>query len=368
MKMSSIILLCFIYTSLHAQLDNKALADSLGKKGIEFMDIGQFEASIAILNKAKALDPDNQTYDYEIGLAYYMQENYKEALKIFKKLTQRADNEPLYFKMLGNTYDLSGNRKKAKDTYKEGLKKYPDYGPLYLELGLVNMMDKQYTAALFTWETGILRDPSHASNYYWAARMTAQSTEKIWALLYGEIFLNLEPGTRRSQEISALLYETYQNVYKAETDTSGNFKLTERGFTIRMDDALLNKIEKGEQFHLLPFEGVYAMAFSTAAPLFLQKNIKLAGIYEARKIFLDQWFNENNQTYPNTLFDFQKTLKDKDFFDCYTYWLFSHGSEEEFNTFYENNKSKFEHFVNWINENPIVLENGKFCRLHYINQ
>src|SRR6056297_1495073 len=204
MSMNKLVLIAalslFFISNLVGQDTRERQADSLATIAMQLMDEGEIDRSIELLNQSKELF-NKWLYDYEIGLALYMNEEYDDAQKIFKKVLRRDGSDPVQYKMLGNTYSVQGDREKAIKTYQKGLKKYPDAGGLYLELGIVERAKENYNKALFYWEKGIEADPFHASNYYWASKYFSATKGKVWSLLYGEIFLNLEFNTARSQEI-----------------------------------------------------------------------------------------------------------------------------------------------------------------------
>src|SRR5215218_336700 len=99
--------------------------------------------------------------------------------------------------------------------YRKGLKKFPESGPLYNDLGELQWSQQDYDA-IKQWEKGIETDPSYSKNYYNAARFYFMSTDKVWSILYGEIFLNMEPMSARAPEIKQLLMDSYKKLF---TDT-----------------------------------------------------------------------------------------------------------------------------------------------------
>jgi len=355
---------------LTAQQTAEAQADSLMRIAIRLMDGGQSDSAIWYLGQAKALYPEKLTYEYETGLALYMKEDYQAALTIFNKLCKHKAAEDLYFKMLGNTYDLLGQREKARKAYQRGLKKFPDSGPLYLEMGVIEMLDKRYDQALDYWEKGIAVDPTHASNYYWAAKLYAGSDEKVWALIYAELFLNLEFNTKRSREISKLLYDTYGQVYEPTSDSTGVTHLTQKGMMLVLDDLqkALKQAKKGTKVQLLPFEGAYAMTFSLAAVPFYQDTVSLERLHQLRSRFIELWYDEEkpySQAYTHALFDYHRSMMAQGFFDCYNYLLLHQGDLETFQAFYEKNEARFEGFLQWYNTHDIDFDSAPSCRLHY---
>ncbi len=142
----------------------------------------------------------------------------------------------LYYELVGDCYDDMGKSDKSIDTYSDGLKKFPASGRLHLEIGIALMRKEKYNDALFHFEKGIEVNPEFPSNYYWASRIfCSYSTEKVWGMIYGEIFLNLERTTDRSKEISKLLYDTYKSQITFKGDSSVHYSFTEQN-TITIKD------------------------------------------------------------------------------------------------------------------------------------
>jgi len=364
------VLLCFVFLSnLSGQSAREKEADSLAVIAMKLMDEGEIDRSIELLNEAKELF-NKWLYDYEIGLALYMKEDFSGAQKLFKRVVRRDGTDPLQYKMLGNTYSVQGNRNKARKTYHQGLKKFPNAGSLYLELGIVERAEENHNKALHFWEKGIAADPYHASNYYWAAKYFSITVEPVWALLYGEIFLNLEFNTARTQEISALLFDVYNDVYEFESDTSGSFHLTESGhqISLTMDqlEEALEAPELLEKLMKLPFEGVYSLAMSPGMLHYSSTGITLEGLHNLRTGFIDFWmFQENNQQedYPFVLFPFHAKMMEQGLFVYYNYFLLREGNMEEFEAFFNENEFGFQRFFEWYNQNHLPFEDHLHSRL-----
>lgn len=332
---------------------NEEKALELGQRAIRLMDDGELDESINLLEQAQTLDPNRMDYPYEMAYAYYKKKDYSKSIALLNTITEHKDVTDFVYQLLGNSYDLIGKPELALESYKKGMTKFPNSGKFHLESGSIKFHNKEYNEAIAFWEDGIKANPNYASNYYRLSKVFSLTQERIWTLLYGEYFILLEPNTERTEEISKLLYENYQESYEVENDSTGEFHLTEKGFQIIINDKKdLRKIKKG----ILPFEGTFATAFAFSAINF-QHDINLASIYMARNNFLDFWFNEKkfNKDYPNKLIDYQLKIKKNGFFETYTFWLLSMGNPTEFQEWYLKNEKNFNDFVNWFNENRIYI-------------
>jgi len=231
-----ILILSFGFSSISQTKENKNKAYEIALEAIKIMDQGKLDESIKMLEKAIKLDSKNYNYPYEIGYAYYLKKDYKNAIRTLKEVIKYKDNNDQCFTLLGNIYDIDNQQKKAIKTYKKGLDKFPESGRLYFELGNVQEVLKKYDNAVDSWEKGISVLPSYPSNYHTASIYYCKySTEKIWGLLYGELFINIERGSKKTEEISKLLFDTYKSSIniKSKTESDVHFsKTTQIGFSI----------------------------------------------------------------------------------------------------------------------------------------
>lgn len=351
-------LILVLSNNAFAQTD-KEKALELGLNAIKLMDQGNLDMSINLLEKAQKLDPERMDYPYELAYAYYKKKEYPKSIEILNTITAHKDVSDVVFQLLGNAYDLTGNSEVALSTYKRGMVKFPNSGKFHLESGNIKYQNEEYNEAIAFWEEGIKANPNYSSNYYRLSQVFALTEERTWSLLYGELFILLEPNTPRTEEISKLLYNSYQESYKVKTDSTGEFHLTEKGFQIVIKDKKdIKKIKKGGG---LPFEGTFATAFAFSAINF-QKDINISSIYEARKNFLEFWFKEKklHKNYPNKLLDHQSKIEENGFFKIYTYWILSQGSPEEYQEWYIENEQVFSDFANWFNINRISIQEKDF--------
>ena len=360
-KIKTIGLLLLIMTGqiLYGQTTNEEKALAKGLEAVKLIDAGRLDESVKLLKEAQKLDPKRIDYPYELALVQYMRKDYKGAIKILEKNVGHKDVIGRVFQLLGNSYSMQGNSAKAFEIYDKGLKKFPKSGMLYLEKGNVHWGKQEYDKALSYYEKGIEIDPKFPSNYYRAARIFCNSTEEVWGMIYGEIFMNLERNSIRTAEISKLLYDTYKSEIKFTSDTSFSVSFSKNA-TINISDlADPSKMR-------LPFGvGVYepTLMFSILG----EKAINMGTLNNIRCAFIDNYFNNgHDKTYPNILFNYQKRVKEAGHIEAYNHWILMKGNEDEFSKWHSENEDKWENFVNWFTENGLkVDENNKFFRGQY---
>ncbi|MBL4755068.1 MAG: tetratricopeptide repeat protein [Flavobacteriales bacterium] len=360
-KIFTIILFACFGLNLFGQTeDNKVQAYEIAMEAIKIMDNGEIDKSIKLLKKAKKLDAGNYNYPYEIGYAYFMQKDYENAIKTLTEVIDYKENSDQCFTLLGNIYDIDKQPEKAIEIYKIGLEKFPNSGRLYYELGNVTEVLKNYEAALESWETGISVSPAYPSNYHTASIYYCKySTEKIWGVIYGELFINIERGSKKTEQMSKLLFDTYQSsiTIKSKTEAGVSFS---KSMQIVVP-------KEGEEMKL-PFSMHYEMTMLLGVTSELEEEeLGIKALNNIRTSFIDNWYtNKRDIDYPNIVFDWHKKLIELGYFESYNYWLFMKGNGEEFDQWYVENKEKFDQFVEWFSGHPMKIdEQSNFNRLQY---
>ena len=348
LKLLALVMFIIIGHTGYGQTD-KEKAFEKGRTAIQLMDNGKVDESIKLFEEAQKLDPDRFDYPYEIAYAHYLKEDYKGAIKILEKLIDHKDVSDRLYQMLGNCYDYIGKPEKAFEVYEAGLKIFPKSGILYLEKGNVLWNKKEYEKALPYYEKGIEIDPKFPSNYYRAARLYCNSSEKVWGLIYGEIFMNIERNSKRTEEISKLLFDTYKSAITIFGD-SAKYDFCE--ITINADDI------SGKEKLKFPFCMVFGQDFIMSA--LNTKKIDLNSLDTIRTEFVKNYFNmKHNKTHPNVLFDYQKLISDNGHSEAYNHWILMKGDEDAFTTWYNSNKDKWKAFTDWFSNNGLELNEDK---------
>jgi len=359
MKKTMRIILLFLFVTagqlVYGQT-NKEKALEIGKQAIKLEDNGEYEKAIKLFEEAQKIDPDKIDYPYEIAFSYYQLKEYQKVIDLVEKLTEYKDAEDVVYELLGNAYDNLGKADKAIETYEVGMKKFPFSGRLYLEMGL---MQKDNNKKLGYFEKGIEVAPKFASNYYWAAKIYCSTTEEVWGMLYGEIFMNLERNSVRTSEISKLLYNTYKSEIKFTDTNTISVSFSKYSTINTLDVSNTGKLK-------LPFgTAVYEMTLMMS--MISTKSININSLDSIRSNFVDNYImREFDKTYPNILFSYQKLLKDAGYFESYNHWILMKGDEEGFSKWLSTNKEKWDNFKQWFSNNGIKINNSnKFFREQY---
>ncbi|HMO31494.1 MAG TPA: hypothetical protein PKE07_00715 [Lacibacter sp.] len=286
--------LAFLFAALLSQAQEPD-APQLYETARQFMRTGDWSNAVLLLNKALARDPGNAVYQKELALTYYYQRDFAKAKETIRPLIDREDADVQVFQIAGNIYKALEELKECDRMYKKGLKKHPASGPLYAEYGELLWMQKDNNCIL-QWEQGIQNDPNFAGNYYFAARFHYFTADKIWPLLYGEIFVNMESYTSRTAEMKTLLLEAYKKLYTP--DPKGKPARTRNEFT----------------------EAVQAVLNQNNAVV--QSGITTDNLVMLRTRFILDWQKEYAARFPFRLFEHQRQLLQEGLFDAYNQWIF----------------------------------------------
>lgn len=270
-----------------------------------FMRSGDWDNAILVLNRALLQDPKNLDLQKDLALSYYYKKDYAHALDQVKPMLDRDDADEAVFQIGGNVYKALEEVKEADKMYKKGLKKFPNSGPLYSEYGELLWEKKDYDA-IKLWEKGIEVAPSYAGNYYNAAVYYYYTKDKIWTILYGEIFVNMEYLTERATEMKKLLLKAYK----------------EKLFTDATDAKTQSKNSA--------FANAVLQTFNKQASL-VNKGINTETLNMIRTRFILDWYKDYASKFPFKLFDYQQQLIKGGMFEAYNQWLF--GSVENLPAF-----------------------------------
>ena len=318
-----------------AQPDN---VETMQANARTFMQSGDYTNAILILQKALEKEPKNLALEKDLAMSYYLKRDYKQALTEVEKLIDRDDADVVSYQIAGNVYKALEEVKDCEKMYKKALKKFPNSGPLYSEYGELLFSAKDYSA-IDKWEKGIDVDPAYSGNYYNAALYYFYTKDKVWSLIYGEIFVNMESLSPRGAAMKQQLLEAYK----------------EKLFT-KIDD----KENEADN-------GVFAKAFlSTMEKLsgLASKGITVESLSMIRTRFILDWFANYAEKYPFKLFDYQKQLLSQGMFDAYNQWLF--GTTENlaaYDNWTKTHSEEYNKFHNFQKNSIFRMPKGQHYRV-----
>jgi len=260
-----------------------------------FMQQADYANAVLVLNRAVQLEPGNIDIIKDLSLAYYLQKDNAKALEIIKPVIDGNDADDQSFQIAGNIYQQLSMVKESEKLYRKGIKKFPESGAMYNELGEILLAQQDYSA-IKLWEKGIEVDPGFSKNYYNACKYYFLTTNKVWSILYGEIFVNIEPIGNRTPEIKGIILEGYKKLFADAdiTKTNGEAGKFETSFL-----QLMNK----------------------------QSNLASLGINPEsltmiRTRFILDWYSSGVERPAFKLFELQRQLLQEGMFNAYNQWIF----------------------------------------------
>jgi tetratricopeptide (TPR) repeat protein len=287
--LAAFIVLC---TAAAAAQDAKQLHETAR----QFMLQRDYNNAILVLNRAVKLDSKSLEIAKDLGLNYYFAGDYNKALEIYKPLLDREDADDQCFQIAGDIYLALENPKECEKVYKKGLKKISTSGPLYNAYGELLWAQGDYSA-IKQWEKGIETDPGFSRNYYNASKYYYFTTDKVWSIIYGEIFINIEPSGAASPEIKNILFEGYKKLFT---------------------DADLTKYSDGKNAFVTAF-----LQTMNKQTLLASGGINTESLVMIRSRFILDWFNDYGSKYAFRLFDYQRQLLQDGLFEAYNHWIFT---------------------------------------------
>jgi len=288
-----------------AQQEDVATLHENAKK---FMKQGDFANASLILVRAMERDQKNIGVAKDLALSFYMLGDNAKALSAIKSFLDKDNVDEQTYQIAGMIYKRTGDNKEAEKLYKKAIKNFPQSGPLYNDYGELLWNMKDYSS-INQWEKGIKSDPSFPGNYYNAAKYYYLSQDKIWGLIYGEIFINIESHSARTAEIKNILLDGYKKLFSEPdllADTKGKNK----------------------------FEIAYLTCMNKQNSIVV-RGIGPESLTMIRTRFLLNWDRNFAAKFPFVLFDIHKQLLENGLFEAYNQWIF--GTAQ--------NLSAFQHWI-----------------------
>ncbi|HNP21011.1 MAG TPA: hypothetical protein PKM63_01750 [Panacibacter sp.] len=294
--LKQIIIISTLFLLANASIAQSQDVNALHETARSFMRQGDFENAQLVLDKALTIAPDNLDLLKDQAFVDYLKRDFSGSIEVGKKITARPDADVQSFQILGLAYKAIAMDKERDKMYKDALKKFPSSGVLYSEYGELLSSAGNAAAAIKEWEKGIETDANYSGNYYYASKYYAVKGNAIWGLLYGEIFINIESLSKRTEEIKTLIYTGYQKLF---TDLSALDAARKTG---------------------TPFEKNVADNFQKLSSIMYQ-GVTPESLTAFRARFVLNWYNSEGKKYPFRLFEHYRQLLQDGYFESYNQWL-----------------------------------------------
>lgn len=334
MKQLSIAIFCCLFAA--GSIAQTQTTAQLHETARSFMKQGDYANAILVLNRARQQEPNNIPVVKDLAMSYYYQNDNAKAVETINTIIEKDEIDDQTYQIAGMIYRRDGLTKDSEKMYRKALKKFPESGPLYNELGELLWDQKNYDA-IKQWEKGIETDPSYSKNYYNAAKYYYLSTDKIWGLLYGEIFINMEPLSNKTPEMKQMLLNGYKKLF---ADANVEKSITDKTPFVK---AIAKEINDQS--------GVAASGINTETLTMIRTR------------FILNWFANPDQKFKYRLFSYQQQLLREGLFDAYNQWIF--GSAQNLSA-YQNwvntNNKTYEEFLNFQKGRIFKVPAGEYYK------
>ena len=188
------------------------------------------------------------------------------------------------------------------------------------------------------------------------------TSEKVWSIVYAEIYFNLDPSSDTSKLFSRRIADLLQNSMTKGPEADGKFSiaisLTKTVETPAGDPSLWQS----------PFENNFEISFLIAVSTD-SKNcfpFSLASLAKARNTQLEIWIEKElpKNEYINHLL----SVKAAGHFEAYNYLLFSGAFSEEFGKWKSSHTGLIEKYQKWVAQNPFTIKSNNFHRFHTVKR
>ena len=200
-------------------------------------------------------------------------------------------------------------------------------------------------------EEGALRDYARPENYELLATSFANTTERVWAVIYGEVFCNLSSDPDRAKRMGAVVFQTYEK------------SLSSKGGNLSVDLTENAQISQKQA----PFESQFEMSFLMGA-LPLASDLGSLSIQKLTKIRENQLSLWTQKKLPlNELVRRLQIVTAAGHFEAYNYWLFQAARPDEFNGWLSHHQTQYNDWLDWRSKNQFTIQSSDFQRLHVMH-
>ncbi len=332
--------------SATAQLSSTDEITMMHKNAQQYMERGNVNDAISTYKQLLNLRPNNTGIATELGNALYIKGEYEQAITVLSPLPANSDASDSVYRLLALSQSALQYHKKAAETLKRGIGRFPHSGILFFEQGNRYMTQKNEQEATEAWLNGILAAPDFAPNYKNIAASFMSSTQPQWGIICGEQYLLMPHDTAGDDAFKKDLFDCWKNFFN--------------NITTLTDDNVGAKdmIDIYQQLTPVVSDGISVENLTMVRTRFLMTWMR-TGTQMDTKTKSEQKISLH--TFTPGLFTYQEKLIKEGLFDIYNEWLFgkaeSNTMYEAWNKFHPDDMAKFE---KWHTENRFAPASLRF--------
>lgn len=344
MKRLSLLCLSLFVFGIAFSQEGKDGAKQMAEKGANKIRFEEYKDGIKLYKKALKIDKGNTDYIYNISYAYYMLGKGKKAWKLIDPVLKEHPDMKDYHAFLSMLYESLGKEYNIKPI--EVIIKGPSNAKEYANEAMKLIATDPDKARLY-FDHAIDMNPNEAEYYYQAAKLYANTVERMWTLIYGEIFVNLENNTVRTTEIKKLIFETWKKSLTINSPSDMKVEVSQEKASYGLD-----------KFDETKFVVSFAQSYETTLEIGLYRladGLALTNMYFYYRDFVNYWFRKKELEYPCFIFDWEKTIAESEHLEAYIFWLFKDSFPEEFNDWIKIFGKQMAAFETWLLSNKMDI-------------
>jgi Tfp pilus assembly protein PilF len=318
-------------------------------RAVQFHEAKKYADAARLLEELRERHPQHIVILHELALTYRTMGENDKAIDVLMPYSGGLPPETL--SSLGSALDDAGRPKEAFHVLRWGITKYPDSGLLYSDLGVVLLRTGDAAHAMQSFHEGMRAEPSWPSNYLNSAKVNANAAERGLALMEGELFRVLEPGSPRSDDMAIMMARMYrEGVQVSKSKTGQTVILVSLTQTAGVSP-------EGEVSPAMQFQ----LGFGALLLLAHQQGFSLKTLHRARQVFIENVLTvsayENMRKSP--LFRLHRALIDAGHFDAYDYWLLGPAFPDEANAWTRGHEAQMEAFAKFMAKYPLFAKESR---------
>jgi len=193
------------------------VSETLIREGVKLYDEDNYQEAIKLFRQVNENDSNYVWMLSELSMTFIQTKDYDSAIYYAEKGLQVPSGLKQHLmRSLGTAYDGAGHPDKSIEVYKEAIRLYPFSYLLHYNLGMTYLEVGDYPSAMKCFQESIRCNPFHASSHMRLGMLMARQENYTRALLSLETFLALEPQSERSNVI--LVYA--ENLSSGHLDTA----------------------------------------------------------------------------------------------------------------------------------------------------
>lgn len=343
MKLKSLLIFLIAICSFDSFSQDPEKSEQLVEEGIKLHDAGQYAEAISTYKQALEADADHPRTLYEMSYTYYIARNYDSSIFLGNKLLNMNVSDDILknvYVTLGSVYDDDKQPRKAEETYKAGIKKFPDFYLFYFNLGITKYFENasDNDDAIANFQEALTLNPLHAGSNYWIYKLLADKN-KVPAVLAASMLCIIEQNTKRSIECATFIQSSLAPNIKSDS--------TPKNIAIYIPSSSLSEAKENN------FSGAELGLSLMAASSDIMDTLQLDNAEKKLSFQFQELCNflsdskKNKGFYWKFYAPFFYSLKQNDYTDVLVNLILMN-SEKTSEDWITNNQTKLNEFYDWL--------------------